>query len=118
MGAGTSAWWYSNSTQGWVYCSNYMWEPGDQAGSSAAAAGSYAVIGAPTYGTTSSLSWNGYPQKPTVWYDDGVFFNQVGLMKGRAGPPGQPSWFAAGDPSGEADWSQTQGSGAVYVLGF
>ena len=30
-------WWYSNSTQGWVYCSNYMWEPGDQAGSSAAA---------------------------------------------------------------------------------
>ena len=37
----------------------------------ATAAGSFAVIGAPTYGTTSSLSWNGYPQKPTVWYDDG-----------------------------------------------
>ena len=102
----------SNSTDGWVYCSNYMWEPGDQAGSAAAATGTgtggYAVIGAPTSGTTPRLAWNGTPQNPTVWYDDDANGQQeeVGITNPIDGP------------SGEADWNQTPGSGAVYVLGF
>ena len=64
------------------------------------------MIGAPTSGTSPHLAWNGEPQNPTVWYDDGWNFDQLGN-----------SSFDFGT-SGEADWNQTPGSGAVYVLGF
>ena len=93
---------------GWLDCSNYMTEPGDQAGSAVATTatgtGGYAVIGAPTYGTTNHVAFNGTPGNPTVWYDDGRNLGQVGL--------------SAGGPSGEVDWAETAGSGAAYVLSF
>ena len=89
----------------WAYCSNYMWEPGDQAGESAAATGSgsggLVVIGAPTSGTTPTLSWNGDPSNPAVWS-----LNAGGYV-------GVLPW-----DSGEADWRITPGTGAVYVLSF
>ena len=92
---------------GWVYCSNYMWEPGAQAGSAAAATGTgsggLALIGAPTYGTTPNLAWSGDPQNPTVWFDPYPLESEVGGETGG---------------SGEADWNQTEGSGAAYVLAF
>ncbi|HUC22099.1 MAG TPA: integrin alpha [Streptosporangiaceae bacterium] len=95
----------------WLYCSNYMWEPGDQAGDSAAATGTgsggLAVIGAPTSGTTPSLSWNGAPSNPPVWYDDPT-------ADGIGGDVGSLGVI----DSGEADWSITPGTGAVYILGF
>src|SRR5262249_1719676 len=76
-GAGPLSWINHNSTQGWVYCSNYMWEPGAQAGSASAATGTgkggYALIGAPTYGTGTRITWNGAPWNPTVWYDNNAF---------------------------------------------
>ena len=93
---------------GWLDCSNYMTEPGDQAGSAVATTatgtGGYAVIGAPTYGTTNHVAFNGSPGNPTVWYDDGRNIGQVGV--------------SAGGPSGEVDWAETAGSGAAYVLSF
>jgi hypothetical protein len=91
-----------------VYASNYMWEPGDQAGIAAAATGTgssgLALIGAPTYGTSTTQSFSGMPQNPTVWYDDGVNYNQIGDQ-------GQGY-------SGEIDWDETPGSGAAYLLAF
>jgi len=107
-GVGPTAWRQSSATDGWVYCSNYMWEPGDQAGSSTAAAGggSEAIIGAPTYATVPRLSWNGSPQNPTVWYNDGTSFGQLGIISSEPGP------------GGEADWQVNPGLGAAYVLGF
>ncbi len=87
-----------------------MWEPGDEAGSAAAAtsagSGGLAVIGPPTYGTTPSLSWNGFPQNLMVWYDDGAYSTQVGIKN------------ADNYPSGVAHWTETPGTGAVYVLAF
>lgn len=61
-------------------------------------------MGAPTYGTTNHVAFNGSPGNPTVWYDDGRNIAQVGV--------------SAGGPSGEVDWAETAGSGAAYVLGF
>jgi hypothetical protein len=91
----------------WLYCSNYMVEHGDQAGSVVAStgtgSGAFAIIGAPSYGESNRLSWNGTPQSPTVWFSDGGAIGQVGV--------------SAFGPSGEADWTVTPGNGAAYVLG-
>jgi hypothetical protein len=92
----------------WTYCSNYMTEQGDQAGSAlastASATGGLALIGAPSYGMSNYLAWNGAPGNPTVWFSEGGAIGQIGL--------------SAFGPSGEADWAVTQGSGAAYVIGF
>jgi FG-GAP repeat len=97
----------SNNGQ-WDFCSNYMAERGDQAGSAlgstASGTGGFAVVGAPTHGQTNYLAWHGWPGNPTVWFSDGNTFGQLGLY--------------AGGQSGEADWAEIDGSGAAYILGF
>jgi hypothetical protein len=90
-------------------CSNYTVEHGDQAGTALAGTGTgiggFALIGAPSYGESNQLTWNGSPANPTVWFSDGRNGTQVG----------QPF----GDNStGEADWAVSPGSGAAYVVGF
>ena len=68
----------------------------------------FRLIGAPTSGTTPRLAWNGAPQNPTVYYDNDANGQQEEV--GNTNP--------IDGPSGEADWNETPGSGAVYVLGF
>ena len=94
---------------GWSFLPGAAGQPGDQAGSSVAATGTgsggLAVIGAPTAGTTPSLAWNGTPGNPLVWFGDNIdYYGDVGVIRGLS--------------SGEADWTTTPGTGAVYVLGF
>jgi hypothetical protein len=99
---------FSDSTDGWLYCSNYVAEHGDQAGSALASTatgnGGFALIGAPSYGESNRLSWNGAPGNPTVWFRGDNGFGQLGV--------------SAFGTSGEADWAVTPGNGAAYVLGF
>jgi hypothetical protein len=94
----------------WQYCSNYMEQRGDQAGSAAASANAgsfgFALVGAPSYGTSNDLSWHGSPGNPTVWFKDKS-----------TGAVGQLGVSAYGS-SGEADWAVTPGGGAAYVLAF
>jgi len=94
------------SSLGDVYCSNYMWEPGDQAASAIASTGNgangLAVVSAPTYGTTPNLAFHGWPLNPTVWFNYGGLFAVGNDLRGVQ--------------SGEADWNENAGSGAIYVM--